>query len=740
MASRFTLVSGASLAIVATQIAVAQEPAGALEEVIVTAQKRAENIQDVPIPITAIDSKTLENTAASLNTINLQQFVPGLVMGRSGTAAATFLRGVGTEAGTAGVESPVATYLDDIYLGVNALGVFELNNIEQVSVLKGPQGTLFGRNPPRGAIQITTKDPALDESDLDIEVGYGNYDTSTVRFYGSVPFSSTFGANLAVLYKNRGEGTVENIFTGNDLQAEEVKSAQTKLLWEPSDRTQMALNVIYSKGEDLPGLNYFVQETALSQDGQTRYVSAHKVNLFTDATMDVETTIGALTFSHDLGWGRVKNILSATSYTNDAFNDQAMTTGLPNPANRPASNAILDADIDEWTEELQLQSLGDAKLQWIVGLFVFDDQTDTHLQAFNYPAGVAVPGFGLDSTMKTRSYAGYAQGSGEIFKDTNLTLGARFTRDEKEFSGRNVFGGTVSPTLPPEKTFDKFTWRFALDHRFTDDFMTYLSYNRGFRSGTYSALALTNPPAKPETLDAYELGFKSDLLDRKVRLNASAFYYDYTDLQIRVNVGQPITALIINAAEAEIYGLDVDFEAQATTNLRIVGGIEVLHAEYTSFPNGPGNYPIAVPQLGMDPITVAPVGCTGTPRTGVGGHSNNLQCDLTGNDVINAPDFSASLGFEYSVPTGVGEFTFSLGDKYTGESFASPDNHQILDSYHFLTASLIWTSPSARYYTKVWGTNLDDSGRPAQMAFSLNTFEFLPNEPLLYGITFGARF
>jgi len=519
-----------------------------------------------------------------------------------------------------------------------------------------------------------------------------------------------------------------------------VKSAQTKWLWEPTDQTQATVNLIYSKGEDLPGLNYFVQKTALSQDGETINVGDHRINLFTDATMDVETTIGALTISHDFEGARLTNILSRTKYINRAFNDQAMNTGLPNPANRPASNANLDADIDEWTEELQLQSPDGAKLQWIAGLFYFDDQTDTKLRVFNYPAGVAVPGFGLNSTMKTQSYAGYAQGTGEIFSDTNLTVGVRYTRDEKEISGRTVFGGTVPATLPPEKTFDEFTWRLALDHQFTDDVMGYVSYNRGFRSGTYSALALTNPPAKPETLDAYEIGFKSDLMDRKVRLNASAFYYDYTDLQIRVNVGQPITALIINAAEAEIYGLDVDFEARLTSNFRLVGGLEYLHAEYTSFPNGPGNYPIAVPQLGMDPVTTAPPGCTGTPRTGVGGHSNNLQCDLTGNDVINAPDFSASLGFEFLLPTSIGEFALSAGDKYTGESFASPDNHQVLESYHWVVASLSWTSPSERFYGKIWGTNLGDSGRPAQMAFSLNTFEFLPNEPLLYGFTLGARF
>jgi iron complex outermembrane receptor protein len=454
----------------------------------------------------------------------------------------------------------------------------------------------------------------------------------------------------------------------------------------------------------------------------------------------VETKIGALTVSHDFASMRVTGMVSGTSYTNNAFNDQAMTTGLPNPANRPPSNADLDAEIDEYTAELQLQSLAEAKLQWMLGLFYFDDQTDTHLQAYNYPAGVAVPGFGLDSTMKTHSYAAYTQVTAEILTDTDLTAGLRFTSDEKEFSGRTVFGGTVPANLPPEKTFEEFTWRLALDHQLSDDAMIYASYNRGFRSGTYSALSLTNPPAKPETLDAYELGFKSDLAGGTIRLNASAFYYDYTDLQIRVNVGQPITALIINAAEAEIYGVDVDFEARPTSNLTLFAGVEYLQAEYTSFPNGPGNYPIFVNQLGMDPIAVAPAGCAGTPRTGVGGHSNNLQCDLTGNDVINSPDFSASFGFEYAVPTGIGEFAFSASDKYTGESFASPDNFQVLESYHFVTASLMWTSPSSRFYTKLWGTNLSDSDRPAQMAFSLNTYEFLPNEPMLYGATFGVRF
>lgn len=711
-----------------------------IQQVIVTAQKRAENAQNVPIAVDAIDAEALEHSAPALNTTNLQQFVPGLVMGRSGTAGATFLRGVGTESGVTGTESPIATYLDGIYLGVNSLALFELNNVQQISVLKGPQGTLFGRNAAGGAIQITTKDPLLTKSEINTEVGYGNYDTRTVNFYGSLPLTDTLAANLSVLYLNRGDGTVHNLFTGHYLEAEGEFAAQSKVLWQPDDATQIKLNLIHTHGNQLPGLNYFVQQGAVSQDGQTVYVGPHNVNLFTDERQSADSSIGALTASHDFSWSRLTNTFSRTSYSNRSFNDQSMTTGLPNPGNIAPSNADLNADVDEWTDELQLQSLDGAPVTWIGGLFYFNDHTHTLLQSFNYPNGVQTPGYGLHSELTTASYAAYAQATKEILSQTNLTLGLRYTRDDKGLSGATVYGQTVSASLPPEETFDKLTWRFALDHHFTDNLMSYLSYNRGFRSGAYSATSLTNPAAKPETLDAYELGLKSEWLDRTIRVNASAFFYDYQDLQIRINVGSPVTALIENAARAQLYGVDFDFEAQPTRNLRLFAGVEGLHSEYTSFPNGTGNYPVGVAQLGRDPITTAPPGCEGTPRLGAGGISTNLQCDLSGNEVINAPKFSASYGLEYTEPTAVGTFSLTLTDKYTGKSFATADNFQVLDAYHSVDASLGWTSINDHYYAKLWGTNLANSGRPAQLAFSLNTYEFIPNDPLFFGVTVGLRF
>ena len=718
----------------------AQSNADGVGDIIVTAQKRAENVQDVPIAITAVDSARLENTAASLNTTNLQQFVPGLVQGRAGAAGATFLRGVGSEAGIAGTESPVATYLDGIYLGVNALGVFELNNIDQISVLKGPQGTLFGRNATGGAIQITTKNPNLDSAEVRAEIGYGNYETKTTRFYGSVPITSNLAANVSLLYKDRDKGTVFNRFTGNDLQAENIFTAQGKILWQPTDDTRVLLNVIHTNGKDLPGVNYFVQKGAVSQDGRTRYIGPRTIDAHVDSDFSAKATIGALTVSHDFGGAQLSNTVSRTIYKNRSFNDQSMTTGAPNPGGITPSSGNLDTEIREVSNELQLQSADEAALKWVAGLFYFHDKTDTSLRTHTYPAGVPVPGsYGLNSRMKTDSYSGYGQATYEVLPSTNLTGGIRYTRDDKSFSGRLISGFTVPASVPRDISFKKLTWRLAVDHQFNDDLMAYASYNRGFRAGTYSPLSLANPPARPETLDAYEVGFKSDLFDRKLRLNTAAFYYNYADLQLRKNVGSPLQGQTLNAAKAKIYGLDVDIEARPSRDLRIMGGFEILKSEYSSFPSGPANFPVGVAQLGMNPITAPPAGCTGTVRAGFG-HSNTVSCDLTGNDLINAPRFSASIGVEYTLPTSIGDFAFSVGDKYTGKSYATPDNFQILEAYHYVTASVSWTSTDGHFFGKIWGTNLTQPDRPAQLAFGLNTYEFLPSEPRFYGITLGFKY
>lgn len=714
---------------------------GQLGQIVVTAQKRQENVQDVPIAITAIDAVQLANTAPQLTSTSLQQFVPGLVQGNSGTAGATFLRGVGTEAGTVGTESPVPTYIDGIYLGINSLGVFPLNNIEQISVLKGPQGTLFGRNATGGAIQIATKNPNLNKVEAVAEAGYGNFDTTQLRFYGSAPITDTLAVNASILYKDRQKGTVYNVATGNRAQAEKSFAIQAKLLWQPTADTRVLLNGIVTNGRDLPSVAYFVQEGALSQDGRTTYLGPRTTNVLTDPYQTAHSQIFALTVDHNFGWAKLSNTVAVTDYRNHSISDQSLTTGLPNPGNIAPSAAALDADVNEVTEELQLQSADDSKLQWILGFFYFYDRTSTYLRSYAVPANRIT--FGVDTRLGTRSYAGYAQATYPIFTNTKLTAGLRYTRDEKTFNGSNIFGGVPPATLDRDVTFPKTTWRLALDHQFTSNILGYVSYNRGFRAGQYSVTSLTNAAASPETLDSYEIGLKNQFFDRKLRVNLAGFYYDYSNLQVRQNVGSPIATFIVNAAQARIYGLDVDFEARPTRALRIAGGFEVMSAKYTRFPSGLANFPEGVSQLGLAPIRTLPPGCTGVVRAAgaaPGGHTSTVNCNLTGNNVINAPKFSASLVFDYTVPSRVGEFVFSIGDKYTGKSYASADNVQVLKAYHNVNASANWTSTNGSYFGRLYVTNLTDHGRPAQLAFGLNTYEFLPAEARFYGFSVGYKY
>jgi iron complex outermembrane receptor protein len=397
-------------------------------------------------------------------------------------------------------------------------------------------------------------------------------------------------------------------------------------------------------------------------------------------------------------------------------------------------SAIVHADIREYVNDFNIQAPGGQDFQWIIGLFYLWDQTDTNLLDGSPTPALDPFVFKLNSTIGTRSYAAYAQATKTVLPDTRLTLGFRYTSDHKSLSGENNFGGTVPPDLPPQVTFEKPTWRISLDHRFNPDLMAYVSYNRGFVAGNYSQLSLTNPAVKPEVLDAYELGFKSDLLDKRLRLNSSIFYYDFKDLQLRDFLGTPAKAVLFNAANADIYGWDLDFTTIVTKAFNLNGGFELLRANYTSFPNGVANYP--------RPILATPPGCVDTSPdlSGVpAGGTKPYSCDLTGNRPIQTPDWQAYLAAEYTVPSqALGEWVIRVADKYVGSFFATPDNFQRVPSHHWLTASVNWSY--GHLYAKLWGTNLTDSFNVALLTPGNNTQEYSPGQPRMYGFTLGVRF
>ena len=358
-------------------------------------------------------------------------------------------------------------------------------------------------------------------------------------------------------------------------------------------------------------------------------------------------------------------------------------------------NAPIFYRTDTFSQEFQLLSNDSERFDWIVGLFYMDLDFDYQLvlNGLGLPTGLN----DKHSRQQVTSYAGYAQGTYAIGDATNLTAGIRFTSDEREFRGTDTFSAPIPcpgnptnvaivcpSTAPAEVTQEEPTWRLSIDHRFSEEWMAFASYNRGFKSGLYNMVNLVQPAVESEIVDAYEIGFKSDLMSDQLRLNGAVFYYDYQDLQIQViNAGLTVLS---NAAAADVYGAELELEAAPTDNLRLFAGVAYLDTEYTDFPNA---------QLS-------------TPRPPPAGGNAVVTGSATGNELVRAPDFSGSLAAEYTIPTSSGNWGINGSYVYTGSFFWEPDNRREQDSYGLLNGELSWQSQSEAMRVFIFGRNLTD--------------------------------
>lgn len=712
----------------------ATEGSAQLEEIVVTAQKREENLQSVPITVSSFSAERM-TSAALRNTTDLATLVPGLVFNTSFNAGIPSLRGINHNTAAVSDESPVATFVDGVYVPNNIASLFTLSNVERVEVLKGPQGTLFGRNATAGVLNVTTRTPQHTPS-MDVSVGYANYNTLEGSFYGTTGITETLAADLAVHARSQRDGWGRNVYLNEPVWRSSDVTMRGKLLFTPNDATRMVL--IGSNEGDTGSVAFGVAPGATSNDRITRYISFYDVANAVRPNSNNANHGVSLEIDHDMGWARLVNI-AAYQHTRGAFTyTQSAGVGstlpgcvLPNGRNLCDSiNVKSYTPTRTWTEEFRLESPKESSFSWVGGLYFLDDHSRAEFELW----GLATPQRQV-STVDTTSLAAFGQVTWKFREDTRLTVGARYTSDKRSFSGlatplpgfpnsvpaltpaTGVAFTSVPPNLPDSKSWSKPTFRVSLDHNFSNTVMGYVSWNRGFKSGAYNISSFGNPPVAPEVLDAYEAGFKSEFFDRRIRLNGSGFYYDYSNIQLRsVNVAQPGLILLLNAAKGQLYGVDGDFEAAVTHNLTLSGGFEYLHARYTSFPHGPI-----------------------TTRLPSGQNFVNPDGNLSGNIMTRAPEYTASVQAEYRVPTASGEYAANIAYNYNSGFYFDPDNRFRQNAYSLLNASLKWTAPSDKWDVRLWAENLTDTHRYAaynELAVDI----YQPAPPRTYGITFTAHF
>ncbi|WBX86191.1 TonB-dependent receptor [Sphingosinicella microcystinivorans] len=669
-------------------------------EIVVTAQKREQRLQDVPIAITALTGDTVASMGVE-TTDDLSVAVPAVSWQRSYNGS-PFIRGVGKPIVTAGNESSVGIFVDGVLQVSPLMTNFALNNVERIEVLKGPQGTLFGRNSNGGVISITTRDPSHDPA-IEASVGYANYDTFDAKFYGSTGLTDTLAANISLAYYNQADGWGTNVTTGDDTYREKTADARAKLQWQPSDDTSLTFIGEYHYMRSQSNA-YSPMPGTLAQDGST---SAGFYNLTGDFETFVRTRVaaGSLIARHDMGWAE---LVSISAYTRVRTIWPYDSDGSP--------SFLLQGPIweraDSFTQELQLVSPDTGPVKWVAGLYYmfFDARFDPIALYGENVGGAKVEVFGAT---KANSYAAFGEATWEFLPDTHLTLGGRMTFDHRSVNGHVDVNDAPGDIGYQSKNFREPTWRVTLDHSFSPDFMIYGTASTGYNSGQFNTGNAFAPAVDPEKLTAFEAGFKSQFLNRRVQFNASAFTYDYRDLQ--VTIIEDAVTLQTNAAKARIKGFEAETNIVPAPGLILNAALAYTDAKYTDYASA--QFYEALP----------------------GGGYTTTVGDATGNRLASAPKWSLSASARYEIATPIGSFTPAITYSHRSKYYWDSQNSVVEPAHDVVNASLTYTSSDERWSLRIWGKNLTDEKMHAWTIQRPELFGSTPAAPKTYGATVSVK-
>jgi iron complex outermembrane receptor protein len=691
-----------------------------LEEVVVTAQRREESLQKVPVAVSAVSSEQIQKLGI-VDTATLSNFVPGLNITRGNVAAVPFLRGVGNFTASPGNEAANALYVDDVYYASPAGSTFSFNNIARIEVLKGPQGTLFGRNATGGVIQIVTKDPTHD-AHADIKAGVANYDTYSGSFYGTTGLSDNLAADLAMNVEKQSKGWGHNLFDGDEVYLHNSFSVRSKWIWTPTDSTRVRFIADYDRTRNDQGSAQAIAPGTISIGGYQHVGGFYDINTNADTFGRLRQYGASVRIDQELGWARATSISSYRNSRAHFYNEN------------DASPLILQESDSEpynktWTQEFQLSSPSGSSLEWVAGVFgFFDDAGQDPARNIgniaNRPQRTQI----LYDSQRTDSYAAYGQATKPFLDDkAHLTLGVRYTLDKRKITGQffDINGVQFNSANQSDK-WGKFTYRIALDYNFSDDMLGYASYSTGFKSGNFNTLGPTAAPVKPMVLDAYEVGVKSEFAQHTVRLNVSAFYYKFHDVQVQqLTAANPIQ---INAAEAEYKGVDVDLVWAPTHNLTIQAAGELLDANYTSFPGAVFAFPCT---------SIALAGCA----TSIGGGGyRTAGADAAGNQIPFSEDSTGTLSATYRIPMTAGEWAITGSAAYHDGFPFDVQGLAKQSAYTLINASIDWTAASKAWDARIWVQNLTKQEVYGQRQVSSVGSTYTAGAPRTFGVTLGYHF
>jgi len=709
---------------------------GSVEAIIVTAQRVAEDIQDVPLSVTAIDSEKLSVLASGGNDIRfLSARVPSLTMESSfgRTFPRPYIRGLGNTDFDLNASQPVSFIYDDVVLETPVLKGFPLFDIDQVEVLRGPQGTLFGRNTPAGVLKFDSAKPT------ETFEGYGSASYAsfgTVNLEGAVsgPLAPGLSGRLSGLYQHR-DDYVDNTFTGKNDVAEgyDQYAIRGQLLYAPSDELSVLGNVHYQKLDGTPrvfraniikaGTNDFVagfDRDKIAQDAQGR------------AFQHVESSGASLRVNYDIN--DALTLTSITGYEHVSTLSRADVDGgygaVFAPPSGPGFIPFPSESADGIPHHSQLSQevrlAGEAgKLRYQGGFFYFFE--DIKIDSFDYAtlAGGAIDGY-AQQHQKTKSWALFGSVDYDVTDALTLTAGLRYTDDEKDFTARQTISPIGAPPvfLTANPKSDDVSWNVSATYKVSDDLNLYARAAKGYRAPSIQGRLLFGSSlsiADKETVISYEAGLKTYAFDRKLRLSADAFTYEVSDLQLTAVGGGANFNRLLNADKAKGYGFEFDAEARPITGLALTAGLSYNHTEFDD-PN----------------LATAPCGSGCTVLDPAGALPGTVNID--GNSLPNAPKWIANVTARYAIPYGDGEFF-----AFTDWAYRSKINFFLYDSVEYTDDRLVEGGLRAGYAANagweaaVFGRNITDD-LSLEGGIDFNNLTGFINEPRTWGVEVKAKF
>lgn len=678
-----------------------------LEDIIVTAQRRSERAQSVPVAITTISPATIERQAIK-STFDLTKLVPGLNYTTNAGFAAPFIRGVGGTNAEPGDEPSVATYIDGVYTadpqGLSA----PFGTVKSVEVLKGPQGTLFGRNAVGGVINVTLRGPE-DAFDGTTSLSYDNYRALEGTLFVTGPLSEKVSASLDVQLRNQDRGFFTNDFNGSEAGFSNYDTFRGKLLLKPTERLTIELSADYQHlHSDLGDVTGTLPGTTPLAAYLGYPYPSERNHVYSDVPgyLDYIGWGGSATISLDLGGATLKSISSyhwnkrVTTLHVGFIPAGTLSVQQPNPGlvdsdgNAigtktivPASAIYDNTSIAPYfaTQEFQLASAKGGPLEWILGGFAQWSRDQWRDLQVNYQIRPAVPFVAYRNTYDgTAAYAAFAQATYHLTPQVAVVGGLRYTAETKSTVGHFFFGATPAGDNDQKTTFHDLSYHAGINFQATPTMLFYASTSRGFKSGVYVPSDFGGTPVRPEVLYAYELGAKLDIT-RNLRVNAAVYHYDYNNQQVNAVNSNGLSSLQ-NAASSKQNGAEVEIQAIPIRNLTIGLTGSYVDAHYHAFHNAQVFLP-----------------------SSSGGYYQTVL-DVSGKPIIQTPKWSGKASVNYLVELSDGS-TVNLGASYfrTG-SFSWDYSGSIKNpAYGLLDLSAEWMSSDKHYSVQLYGNNVTNT-------------------------------